>query len=274
MTVTDRQSPTKAVHTWALHRTLGSFVAAGAMPLGGLPAGGGGGLALLDLPAELARRGYGAFQLAHFYLPSTDAGYLAELRAATAAAGVELECFLIDDGDPSDTTGAAPGEEWISGWLDVAVALGAPRARVVAGKSEPTPLRLDASATVLRSLADRHPDVRVVTENWHALLPNADAVIALLERTEDRVGFLADLGNWRGPGKYDELARVAHLAETCQAKVRMSGTELDVEDYRRSLTVLRDAGYAGPLAMVYDGPDPDEWGHLEQAYAVVTDIFG
>ena len=236
MTVTDRQSPTKAVHTWALHRTLGSFVAAGAMPLGGLPAGGGGGLALLDLPAELARRGYGAFQLAHFYLPSTDAGYLAELRAATAAAGVELECFLIDDGDPSDTTGAAPGEEWISGWLDVAVALGAPRARVVAGKSEPTPLRLDASATALRSLAD--------------------------------------LGNWRGPGKYDELARVAHLAETCQAKVRMSGTELDVEDYRRSLTVLRDAGYAGPLAMVYDGPDPDEWGHLEQAYAVVTDIFG
>ena len=64
--------PTKAVHSWALHRTLGSFVAAGAMPMGGLPAGGGGGLALLDLPAELARRGYGAFQLAHFYLPSTD----------------------------------------------------------------------------------------------------------------------------------------------------------------------------------------------------------
>jgi sugar phosphate isomerase/epimerase len=266
--------PIKAVHSWALHRTLGSFVAAGAMPMGGLPAGGGGGLALLDLPAELARRGYGAFQLAHFYLPTTEPGYLAELKVALAEANVSLECFLVDDGDPTDSTGTAPGEDWISGWLDVATALGAPRARVVAGKSEPTPLRLDASAAVLIRLADRHPELRIVTENWHALLPNADAVIALLERTGDRVGFLLDLGNWRGPGKYDELARVARLAETCQAKARVTGTGLDLDDYRRSLTVLAAAGYAGPLAMVYDGPDPDEWGHLEQAYAVITDVFG
>ncbi|HEU5484914.1 MAG TPA: sugar phosphate isomerase/epimerase, partial [Microlunatus sp.] len=170
--------------------------------------------------------------------------------------------------------GTAPGEDWISGWLDVATTLGAPRARVVAGKAEPTPLRLDASASVLRRLADRHPELRLVTENWHALLPNADAVLALLERTEDRVGFLIDLGNWRGPDKYEQLARVASLAETCQAKVRTAGTELDLDDYRRSLSVLADAGYAGPLAMVYDGPDPDEWGHLEQAYQVVTEVFG
>ncbi|MEJ6906692.1 sugar phosphate isomerase/epimerase, partial [Bradyrhizobium japonicum] len=126
--------------------------------MGGLPAGGGGGLALLDLPAELAHRGYGAFQLAHFYLPSTDPAYLADLRAALSEANEELECFLVDDGDPTDVTGSAPGEDWVSGWLDVAAALGAPRARVVAGKSEPTPLRLDASAAVLRRLAERHPE--------------------------------------------------------------------------------------------------------------------
>jgi sugar phosphate isomerase/epimerase len=268
--------PVKAVHSWSLFRTLGSFVAPGSMPMGGLPVGGGGpdALALLDLPAELARRGYGAFQLAHFYLPSTDPAYLAELRAALADSGVELECLLVDDGDPTDTTGSAPGEEWLSGWLDVAEALGAPRARLVAGKSEPTPLRLDASAAVLGRLADRHPSVRVVTENWHALLPDADSVISLLERTGDRVGFLIDLGNWSGPDKYEQLARVAHLAETCQAKVRVTDSGIDAEDYRRSLGVLADAGYTGPLAMVYDGPDPDEWGHLEQAYAIITEVFG
>lgn len=271
-----RRHPVKAVHTWALHRTLGSFVAPGAMPMGGLPASTGPtqGLPLLDLPAELARRGYGAFQLAHFYLPTTEASYLAELRAAIAAAGVELECFLVDDGDPTDATRTAPGESWMSGWLEVATLLGAPRARVVAGKADPTPLRLDASAAVLRRLADRHPDIRVVTENWHALLPDADAVIALLERTENHVGFLIDLGNWRGPDKCEQLARVAHLAETCQAKIRVTDVGLDIEDYRRSLTVLADTGYDGPLAMVYDGPDPDEWGNLEQAYRVVTEIFG
>ena len=31
---------------------------------------------------------------------------------------------------------------------------------------------------MLRRLADRHPELRVVTENWHALLPDADAVWA------------------------------------------------------------------------------------------------
>ncbi|HEU4545854.1 MAG TPA: sugar phosphate isomerase/epimerase, partial [Microlunatus sp.] len=129
--------PTKAVHSWSLFRTLGSYVAAGSMPMGGLPAGGGGGLALLDLPAELARRGYGSFQLVHFYLPSTEPAYLAELRAALSEANVQLECFLVDDGDPTDATGSAPGEDWVSSWLDVAAALGASRARVVAGKSEP-----------------------------------------------------------------------------------------------------------------------------------------
>ena len=54
----------------------------------------------------------------------------------------------------------------------------------------------------LVQLAERHTDVRLVTENWHALLPHAAAVNELLDRTGGRVGFLIDLGNWSGPGKY------------------------------------------------------------------------
>ena len=33
------------------------------------------------------------------------------------------------------------------------------------------------------------------------------------------------------------------------------------------------ADYAGPLAMVYDGADPDEWGKLEEAQAVLRSVF-
>ncbi len=89
----------KAVHSWSLFRTLGRFVAHGSMPSGDLPEGGGGGLDLLELPAQLARRGYRSVQLCHFYLPSRDPGYLNEVRIALTDAGVELECLLIDDGD-------------------------------------------------------------------------------------------------------------------------------------------------------------------------------
>ena len=30
---------------------------------------------------------------------------------------------------------------------------------------------------------------------------------------------------------------------------------------------------SGPLAMVYDGPDPDEWGKLDEAYAILRSAY-
>lgn len=265
----------KALHTWSLFRTLGRFVAPGSMPSGGLPvADGAGGLPLLELPAELARHGYRSVQLCHFYLPRSDQSYLDELRAAFDDAAVELECFLIDDGDLSHPTDGDRQQEWLSSWIDIAERLGVGRVRVPGGMQPSTPAGIAASARRLLALADRHPDIRVLVENWQQLLINAAAVNALLDRTDGRIGFLIDLGNWKGPTKYDELAAVAGRAETCQAKVATDADGvIDAEDYRRSLAVLRDAGYAGPLAMVYDGADPDEWAGLERAYAVLRAVF-
>ncbi|WP_375424884.1 sugar phosphate isomerase/epimerase family protein [uncultured Friedmanniella sp.] len=271
-----RPTPTaKAVHSWSLFRTLGRYVALGSMPSGAIEERQEGGLPLLELPAELARHGYTSTQLCHFYLPSLETGYLEELRAAFVEAGVELECFLVDDGDLTHPVEGPAQLEWVSGWLDVAATLAPARARVVAGKQAPDATTLAHSADQLRELARRHPAVRVVTENWHALLPDAASVNELLDRTAGEVGLLVDLGNWKGPGKYAELAAVAARAETCQAKVRTSASgEVDAEDYRACLGVLRDAGYDGPLALVYDGADPDEWNRLEDAAAIVAEVFG
>jgi sugar phosphate isomerase/epimerase len=265
--------PTKAVHSWSLFRTLGRFVAPGSMPSGDLPERVGDGLALLDLPAELARHGFRSVQLCHFYLPTRDDDYLDELRAAFDEAGVELECFLIDDGDLTDPSAGDAHRDWISEWIETGMRLQPGRVRVVAGKQPPTAETLAASAARLIELADRH-QIRLVVENWHALLADASAVNQLLDRTEGRVGFLIDLGNWTGPDKYSQLAGVAHRAETCQAKVTTDQAgRIDTEDYRRSLAVLQDAGYHGPLAMVHDGPDPAEWSKLDEAYEIVCSVW-
>ncbi len=263
---------TKAVSTWSLHRTLGR-------PEGeGSDAGGGvsevpGALSLLELPAELRARGYDAVQLLYPHLESRDPGYLAELRAALDEAGIELEAMLIGAGDLTGPDADA-AEALIGEWLDASAALGAKRARTAAGHAAPTPETIRESATRLRRLAEAHPDVRLVTENWWGMLPDADAVLALLEATGESVGFLIDLDNWKGPDKYAELARVAPLAETCHAKCRFTAEGPDVEDFRRSLGVLKDAGYDGPLALIYDGPDDDEWGCLDIEYEIVTEVFG
>lgn len=264
----------KAVHSWSLFRTMGRFVAAGSMPSHDLEARQEPGLSLLDLPAELSSRGYTSVQLCHFYLPTRDPVYLTEVRSAFQDASIELECLLIDDGDLTHPSEGDAQQEWISEWLDVAAYLQPRRARVVAGRQQPTTSSLKLSADRLIQLAKRHSEVRIVTENWHALLPDAASVNELLDRTNGQIGFLIDLGNWSGPGKYRELSAVAGRAETCQAKVRTHGDgRVDADDYRRSLTVLRDINYGGPLAMVYDGADPREWERLEDAYRILTEVF-
>lgn len=270
---------TRAVSTWSLHRTLGSFRAddpvtgnrATAKPAA--RATETAGLALLELPAELRRRGYDTVQICHFHLPTRAPAYLGELRSALAAAQVELDAILVDDGDLTDPADADAHQSWIAGWLDDAAALGARRARVIAGKQPPTPGRLRASARRLAELASAHPDIRVVTENWLGLLPSAADVHAVLAPTDGTVGFLIDLGNWTGPDKYTELASIAPLAETCHSKCHFNADGPDTEDYQRSLQVLRDAGYTGPLALIYDGPDGDEWAALDQEHDITEAVF-
>lgn len=266
---------TKAVSSWSLHRTLGRYVADDSSVHGGPfmePQTSPAGLSLLDLPAELERHGYSTLQLVHFHIPSRERSYLEELRVALEESNITLDALLVDDGDLTGPDADAV-ESWIADWLEAAVTLGARRARVGAGKAQPTPEAIRQSATRLSRLAASHPNVRVVTENWWTLLSDADAVLSLLDLTGDQVGLLIDLGNWSGPDKYDQLARIAPLAETCHAKCRFTESGPDREDYTRSLRVLADAGFDGPLALIYDGPDDDEWACLDLEYEIVNEVF-
>lgn len=267
---------TRAVSTWSLHRTLGRFTGPDSSIDGGRfidvePAP--DGLTLLELVPELRQRGYGAVQICHFHLPSRSPDYLDALRAALDESGIVLDALLIDDGDLTGSD-ADRAEAWIGGWLDTATALGAQRARVCAGRSAPTAETLRASAERLMRLAAGHLDVRVVTENWMELLPHADAVLALLDTTGNSVGLLIDLGNWSGPDKYDELTRIVPLAETCHAKCHFLAGVPDREDFQASLQVLKDVRYDGPLALIYDGRDDDEWMALDTEFEIMRSVFG
>jgi sugar phosphate isomerase/epimerase len=266
---------TRAVSTWSLHRTLGRFAAEGSAVSGGrfissppseyaLP--------LLQLPAKLAEHNYEAVQICHFHIPSRDAEYIASLRQAFESAGVTIDAVLVDDGDLTGTDPDA-AEAWIGEWLDTARDLGAHRVRVGAGHADPSPELLRESASRLVRLAIEHPEVRVITENWHELLANADAVNTLLHATGDQVGLLIDLGNWSGPDKYDQLAQIAARAEGCHAKCKFTAGGPDKDDYLRALQVLKDADFSGPMVLIYDGPSDDEWGMLDVEWTLVQQVF-
>ncbi len=272
MTVSDDTSPgpgddllrAAAVHAWSLDRTLGRFRAGTTTGPAGLP--------LLELPAALRDHGYHTVQLCHFHLPHRDATYLAELRAALAEAGVVLDALLVDDGDLTHPSEAAREEAWISSYLADATALGATRIRVVAGQTRTDTAQADSSAALGR-IAARAGDLRVVTENWRDVTRDAADVRAVLDPLAGAVGLLVDLGNWTGPGKYVDLAEVAPYAETCHAKAHWDGSDVDEVDYRRSLSSILDAGYSGPLALVYDAVGDDEWAGLAVQRAIVEDLL-
>jgi hypothetical protein len=103
-----------SVSTWALHSVLGQTFPdkPGDPDRPTVAPAGPGSLPLLDIPGRLAELGFGKMELCHFHLPSRDAAYLADLRAALDAANVELWSLLIDDGDishPSTTTATRLG---------------------------------------------------------------------------------------------------------------------------------------------------------------------
>jgi sugar phosphate isomerase/epimerase len=150
-------SPRLSVTTWSLHRALGLSYpdAPGQERQPARETWGPGEVTLLDLPARVAAMGIYTMEICHFQIPSRDAGYLTDLRGALDDAGVYLFSLLIDDGDLTHPEHHARDRDWIGGWIDTAAALGAERARVIAGKAEYSRETMAQSVGALRDLAAR-----------------------------------------------------------------------------------------------------------------------
>ena len=256
-----------AVSTWSLHRVMGTSYPHDLSTDVIGPAQetyGPVGESLLDLPAALHNHGYHRMELVSFHLPSRDPVYVEELRSQLKNENVELQTLLIAAGDITDPVNGARDAAWIARWIETANALGAENARIIAGKQAPTPATLDLSVSRLRALADGNAgsSVRLVTENWHALLPTAREVNYVLDKLEGRFGLLADFGNWRGPSKYDELEKIIGRAELTHAKATFNDGALDAEDYGRIVDMAEAAGYSGPYTLIFDNDAPGEWAGL------------
>lgn len=270
--------PRISTSSWSLHRSLGkpaiptpdSPPAAGPVP--------GAQLSLLELPGRLAAAGIGTLEICHFHFPSTDAGYLTELKAAAQDAGVEIFSVLIDAGDitASDPDALAQELAWIRGWLDVAAAIGASHSRVIAGyapiERNGSDLRthplIRQSAANLGSLADygAGQGVRVITENFRSTAERADQLLAILGLCDGKVGACADFGNFKGAGKYDELAAIAPKSTSAHAKALYDGEgHPDRAEMERCLNLMAGAGFDGPISLIFDTPfhrGEDEWDNL------------
>ncbi len=255
-----------SVSSWALHPLLNrAFPGRPGDPNGVMfEPSGEPKLSLLEVPAKLSALDIKTMELCHFHLPSQSASYLAEFRSALDSAGVELWSFLIDEGDLTHPTEGGVHARWIEDRLETALALGAKRSRIIAGKQSPTSENLAISRNALLRFADRvqGTGLRLLTENWFALLPNAAVLNPFLESLRGNAGLCFDFGNWSGASKYDELTKIAPAAESCHAKCPFDEAGYpNTEDFFRCLEITRAARFSGPYTLVASDAN-DVWGTL------------
>jgi hypothetical protein len=261
-----------SLSTWALHSALGT-VAPGrpGQPDARLMTPGESTLDLLDVPRELAARGIFSMELCHFHVPDRSEAYLEKLKSALSEAGVELWSVLIDDGDLTHPEHGERDRAWILGWIDTASKLGATCARVIAGKQPPTDENLEKAVAQLKVLTMEAyvRGVRVLTENWFDTLSTPEAVGKVMVALDGSVGLNFDFGNWGGPEKYNNLAKIIRWAEGSHAKCDFVGGKPDAEDFTKTLEVTRAGGYSGPYSIVH-GESNDLWGSIEAQKALIA----
>lgn len=231
-------------------------------------------VALLDLPQVLAKRGYKAVDICHFHFPSTGAEYLRQLRQAFADAGIRFHTLLLDYGDLStaDDVRAQADMQLAGQWIDIASQAGAERIRLIAGDDDPSDeAALERAGRRLSELAAYAEErgVRAITENFHSLASTAANCIRLVDRCEGKLGLLTDFGNFKGAGKYDQIAAILPYSDSVHAKPHYDGDgRPDADEFRRCLDQLPKTGFDGAIALIYDGPG-DMWSGLDRAREVV-----
>ncbi len=256
-----------AVSTWSVHHKLGYSFANGpgqAGPFLKSDTWGAGEYSLLQLPAELAARGYFRCEICHFHIGSLERADLQAIARAFADSGVVIQTLLVDDGDITNVETRMRDLAWISQWIEAGAILGAENVRVIAGKSKPTDAALALSVDGLQKLVavGQQFGIRVVTENWFDLLSTPQAVHHVLDHVPG-LGFLADTGNWSGPSKYVDLQSIFTRASLCHAKAALApGFLLDETDFGACLTSAWNAGYACPLTLIF-ADEGDEWKGLD-----------
>ena len=249
-------NPHLGVSSWSLHRSLER-----------------GDFTLLELPALTAAHGLNQLEICHFHFASTDPAYLAELRQAIEKAGITFYTLLMDAGDITHTDAAKRDSDFaeIARWIGIASECGAQNIRVIAGDTPPSDesLRLSANGFLELAKIGDEKNVKIVVENWHALLDRPADVLKFLELTEGKVSLKLDFGNWKGDRKYADLPQIASFAASTHAKADFPQPgQINLPDFTHCLDICKAANFAGPHILIYDSPG-DEWASLDEMREIV-----
>lgn len=236
----------------------------------------------LDFPAVARELGYETVEYVNtFYLDCLDdPDYFAELKRRADGEGVASRLMMCDfEGmlGAADSFHRTAALDRHRRWIEVAARLECTAVRVNAlGEGTPGEIqkRVADSLHRLAGIAEAY-DLEVLVENHGDRVADAHWLVELVRRADhERVGVLADFGNWAGD-RYESVARVMPWARGVSAKSYDFGPDgrETVLDYTRLLDIVRDSGYRGYIAVEYEGTRLDEVDGINATRALIERIL-
>ena len=259
-------------------------------------------MTLLEFPRQVRERlGIDAVEICQFHIPERTSAYLGQLKGALREADVRLVDMPIDVGNISDANAAYRDEDLaeIEDWMRFAAELGSSMIRVNASapmagaQLAPLEVTIESYRRLVRTA--RSLGLQLLIENHGGITADPEVIVAIVEAVGPaNLKTLVDIGNFepllsmqmaRMQGHeppevdptpiYGAIARIAPYAGLVHAKTH----EFDehgrprVLDVVRALRVVRDAKYAGPISLEYEGNAGDPWENTRRTKALVEEAF-
>lgn len=247
---------------WSLHKTLFD-----------------GSMTNMDFPAAAKNEfGINAVEYVNQFFKdkAKDQQYLQELKQRSADLGVENVLIMIDGEGHLGNLVEAERLKAVENhykWVEAAKFLGCHSIRVnAAGDGSPEEV-MKAAADGLAKLSEfgADHDINVIVENHGGPSSNGEWLSTLISQVGmDNCGTLPDFGNfcieWTDEGcanEYDRYKGVKELmpyAKGVSAKSHdfdAQGNEIHT-DYKKMLTIVKDAGYNGYIGIEYEGGELSE----------------
>lgn len=222
-------------------------------------------MTLADYIELCARSECDAVEPTSYYFPDpvTDQ-FLAELKHMSFVRGLDVSGTAIrSDYCVPDGPKRQEQIDHTQRWIDHAVTMGAPCIRVFAGGNAAgdVPAQRKMCVETLKPCLEyaSQKGVFLAVENHGGIVHDGDNLLALIEMIDSPwIGINLDTGNFRTANPYDDIRRCAPYSVTVQVKTEVApGGGAKVEaNLPRILSILRESGYRGYVALEYEAAEP------------------